>query len=178
MFQMSDYRKLGLKGLSPQVRFWLRVDKNGPVHLVHGKCWKWLGATYPTGRGYIDVSGKRLYAYVLSWLIHSRSPIPTGVKVCHKCDNPNCVNPGHLWLGTQAENLADCRNKGRANNKARGRKGTEHHKCRLTDEEALFIRKHNVPGKRGNTKELATRFQITTTHVRQIARGDQWLHLL
>jgi hypothetical protein len=87
-------------------RFWLKVQKTET-------CWLWIGAHHPQGYGNITVSkGKTKPAHILSWEIHF-GPIPEGMKVLHSCDNPPCVKPDHLFLGTQTQNIADMDAKGR-----------------------------------------------------------------
>jgi len=87
-------------------RFWAKVDKTD-------SCWVWTGATLRRGYGQIRIPVKKAkQAHRLSWEIHN-GPIPDGMLVCHKCDNPPCVNPAHLFLGTQSDNNKDCVRKGR-----------------------------------------------------------------
>lgn len=76
-------------------------------------CWRWTGAKHPFGYGMIrDESSKKITASRASWLIHFGEP-PLGMYVCHKCDNPECTNPEHLFLGTAKDNSDDMREKAR-----------------------------------------------------------------
>ena len=92
---------------SPQERFWARVNKGLPK-----ECWEWKSASVRGGYGQISVNGKRAIASRMSWELHN-GKIPNGMFVCHHCDNPPCVNPGHLFLGTNFDNALDRTQKGR-----------------------------------------------------------------
>lgn len=85
-------------------RFWSKVDRSAD-------CWLWTGARTPTGYGALH--GQERLAPRMAWTL-SVGPIPMGLQVLHRCDNPPCVNPDHLWLGTQQDNMADMIAKGRA----------------------------------------------------------------
>lgn len=100
----------GMKDLSLQERFEVSY-----VPEPNSGCWLWFGSTNRRGYGSIQENGKRLGAHRLSWTIHN-GEIPEGYFVCHTCDNPCCVNPGHLFLGTHQDNMTDMCKKGRHKN--------------------------------------------------------------
>lgn len=87
-------------------RFWDKVDKSG-------ECWVWLSATHSQGYGLFKTGhNTQNYAHRVVWVLEY-GPIPEGAFVCHSCDNPPCVRPEHLFLGTAADNMQDMVSKGR-----------------------------------------------------------------
>jgi hypothetical protein len=91
-----------------RTKFYSRVDKSND-------CWLWTGPRHPRGYGMTFFSGKTAFAHRVAWTLDNGA-IPDGMVICHKCDNPPCVNPGHLFIGTQADNNRDRHAKGRTKN--------------------------------------------------------------
>lgn len=105
--------------LTTTERFWSKVDKRGA-----DECWPWMGATQSKGYGQFSYGGRPRLATHIAWLL-SRGELPgAGQCVCHSCDVPRCVNPAHLFIGTQADNMRDMQRKGRARGPARSHRGT------------------------------------------------------
>ena len=95
-----------MKTKSIDERFWSKVNKTGD-------CWLWTGVRVGIGYGQIYLNGKKTPAHRVSWLLH-HGIIPNGLLVLHKCDNPPCVNPNHLFTGTNSDNMKDAYIKGRS----------------------------------------------------------------
>jgi len=104
-----------MKTIPPKVRFWKFVDVRGD-----DDCWLWTGTLVKQdyGRFYL-AAGKPIGAHRFSWEISNGRSVPKGMCICHTCDNPKCVNPKHLWLGTNEENTADRHAKGRSATQSR-----------------------------------------------------------
>lgn len=95
-----------------KLRFWDKVDKNSGLG-PKGTCWEWTSSKTSSGHGNVrDDLGRTTVAHRVSWEL-CRGDIPAGLQVLHSCDNPPCVNPDHLWLGTNLENMQDKVKKGR-----------------------------------------------------------------
>lgn len=106
---------------TPLERFWAKVNKRGPIpkHMPHlGRCWVWEGGKTERGYGLFYLDSQRWRAH--RW-IYNRTicEIPDNLVCCHKCDNPSCERPSHLFAGTHKDNTTDCKLKGRLNNPRR-----------------------------------------------------------
>lgn len=159
------------------VRFWRKVNKNGPVppHVAGlGPCWVWTVdlkvLVYPVIRR--DGPGAPgVRAHRLSWEIH-RGAIPDGLSVLHKCDNPRCVNPDHLFLGTDADNSADKVAKGRQ----RAPRGEEMPNAKLTADKVREIRRRYASGGISAAK-LGREYGIPAASVFDVIRRRRWAHV-
>ena len=141
-------------------RFWAKVDKSGD-------CWEWTGGKMRGGYGsFKDDGGKTVYAHRISWAINC-GRIPKGLCVCHHCDNPNCVNPSHLFLGTDKDNKQDSMGKGRH------AKGEIHGSAKLTEEDVKLARQIYADGKIG-FGQLARRFGVCKRAMWKAIRRVTW----
>lgn len=135
-------------------------------------CWLWLGA--PTFRGYGEIKvwitdkiKRSQRAHRVSWTLF-RGPIPPGMVVCHHCDNRACVNPDHLFLGTQLDNVRDMIKKNRQVNPV----GTRNSSAVLTESQVLEIRDSNEP-----QGVLAARYGVCDANISAIKTRKSWKHL-
>ena len=149
-----------------EVRFWRYVDKTGD-------CWVWTGGSRSQkGYGMIQIGGKgspNKLAHRLSYEMH-HGPIPDGMVVMHKCDNPSCVNPDHLKVGTQSENIIDAITKGRKVLPDLPRfSGENHPASKLTSEDVRQIQTCGKP-----TKDLAAQYGVATSTIRRARSGRSW----
>jgi len=98
-----------------KVKFWEKINKNTNKLSPYaaGQCWEWEAAKTPAGYGRLWNGERYEYAHRHSWKIHNKGAIPDGLFIMHKCDNPSCVRPSHLAIGTPSENSLDSVKKGR-----------------------------------------------------------------
>lgn len=181
-------------------RFWAKVNKEsgqGP----NGDCWEWKGSKLPTGYGMLSIKRITYRAHRMMWFI-AYGEIPADLHVLHSCDNPSCVNPEHLWVGTAKDNARDREEKGRGNQVSGDRNGArarpeclargirngsytkpekrrrgEHHGCStLTELEVLEIRRQYAAG--GITQvALGIKNGVTKHAIWSIVHKKTWTHI-
>jgi hypothetical protein len=155
----------GAGGAAVTTRFWRYVDKGAP-----DECWEWTGSLR-NGYGQLNVQRYPFKAHRLSFFIANGWEPPA---VCHACDNPPCVNPDHLFGGTQAQNMADAAPKGRARNGTLP--GQLNHQAKLTDELVREARRLNAAGV--SLHQLARRYAVDRKTITQAIRGGSWSHVV
>jgi hypothetical protein len=138
--------------------FWSKVD-TGPG------CWEWSLSTTEAGYGQVWASGKMTTSHRRAWEL-SNGPIPAGLEVCHKCDNKRCARPGHLFLGTHAENMADHQAKGRA----RAPRNEASPAAKLTDQQVAEIRQRRADGE--TLQALGDAFGVHHSTILRICREE------
>ncbi len=153
-------------------RFWENVV------VYRDGCWGWASYTNGLGYGVIHVRRrlenfrKNIYAHRLSWEIHF-GPVPDDLFVLHRCDNPACCRPDHLFLGTNTDNMKDCVAKGRDNRAAKALPGEKNPQAKLTEADVLAIRcKPRV-----SRFTLAKMFGVTESCIAAIRGGKGWKHV-
>ena len=145
---------------------WVRFVQVGEAH----ECWPWTGSK-PDGRyGHFSVGAKAIKAHRWIYALLN-GPIPDDLIVRHKCDNPQCVNPAHLELGTTADNMRDKHDRGRAAN----RQGEKHPLARLNEASVRELRRLASLGHTHGS--LASQFGIARQTVGNIVRGRNWSHI-
>jgi len=178
-------------------RFWEKVDKRSD-----NECWNWIGSLNK-GYGQLRVGGRKgkpENASRISWELYNGT-IPEGMEVCHHCDNPSCVNPIHLFLGSHLANMKDCSIKGRMHfgekngaythpesvpkgdehwlrkNPERAMHGETHPNSKLTAENVREIKRLYKPYSRYNTTTLSKMYGVDPKLIWYIIKGLRWNHI-
>jgi hypothetical protein len=150
--------------MTPEQRFWAVITKTS------AGCWEFPSPTYKGRRIYGSLGvgeKKKELAHRFSYELHN-GPIPEGLFVCHRCDNPPCVNPDHLFLGTAQDNTADMDAKGRRVTP----RGEDSGSAVLTADLALEIWRSN-----GRRSDIASKFGVSRGAVQAIHEGKTWRHV-
>ena len=143
-------------------RFWAKVHKTD-------KCWEWTACKNSTGYGQIRIDGQAVLAHRLSWEMAHGQEIPPNMYICHSCDNPGCVRPDHLFLGTPSENLYDSSSKDRNH----PHRGEDNIWAKLTNAQVIEIRDLGQIG--WSSRRIGRRYNISHTTVLAILRGERYV---
>lgn len=149
-----------------------RLYKNFMKHIEiteENGCWEWTASKNKKGYGKFCHDGKVWRAHRLAWTLRY-GPIPDGLFVCHRCDNPGCCNPEHLFLGTNRDNMDDMMSKGRS---CRGEKMWS---AKLTEKDVEII-KVLLANKKIKRKTIAYLFGVSVYTIYEINAGKKWKHV-
>lgn len=141
-------------------RYWEKVSRAAPE-----ECWEWEAYRDKDGYGRFRLNGKKWQAHRVAVLLDGRNP--EGKVVMHTCDNPGCVNPSHLVVGTQQENIRDALRKGRLDNR-----GVRNGRSKLDPEKVRRIRASDRP-----SRALARRYEVDPKTIRDIRANKLWKHV-
>jgi hypothetical protein len=154
------------------LNFWAKVDKNGPIP-VHkpelGPCWVWTGYKDDVGYGRFRCDGQAKLSHRVAWLL--TYGVWPAKNALHKCDNPPCVNPSHLFEGNQKTNMQDCAAKGRMDHK-----GEKHNLAKLNDKNVIIIRDSFLKGT--SRKDLALQFGVSRSTIQRVVNREYWPHVI
>lgn len=132
-------------------------------------CWEWTGHLDTKGYGKLRIDGKTTGAHRISWVLYN-SQITSSDFICHHCDNPPCVNPMHLFKGSNMDNVRDAQSKGRYS----GMPGTANPSCKLSLDDVLYIRNNS---KTMTAIALAEKFSISPSTISCIIHRRIWRHI-
>jgi hypothetical protein len=143
-------------------RFWSKVEVARP-----DDCWAWTASRNPDGYGRFALNGRMRQAHRVAWFLHYGEPGQAIVR--HRCHNRACVNPTHLEIGTQAENIADMVSAGRQ------AKGCGHGQAKLNDSKAREVKAWLHHGY--SQRSIARAYGVSVSAINQINTGKTWKHL-
>lgn len=139
-----------------------------------GECLEWFGTTTRGGYGLIRNGEKNVLTHRAAWQLKNGA-IPDGLRVLHKCDNPPCINPDHLFLGTQSDNMLDMAKKGRHRSKTAPdsvQRGERHYAAKLSTRSAEEIRFRKSAGE--SQRSIAISLGISEATVSLVVNGKRW----
>lgn len=152
--------------LTPEERFWAKVSKGS-----ENACWAWLSATNYKGYGQFRANGTTVQAHRFAWSLIN-GEIPSGMLICHHCDNPPCVRPDHLFLGTPHDNNVDCWTKGRGRT---GGFGHSNPRAKLNKERVEEILRLSAKGV--VPRIIADMFGVHGSTIAAVLSGRSWRYI-
>ena len=163
--RQSKFHTGYLRKFTTLEKLWMRIERRG-----EDECWPWKSYSHPNGYGSFFDNGVRRPAHRWLWIELFGEP-EDGLWVCHRCDNPICCNPNHLFLGTPKDNAIDCVNK------LRRPMGSKQWLAKLTDDQVLEIkRKLKTYGPRSNSR-IAREYGVGHELISRIKLGKTWKHI-
>lgn len=160
---MPKGHRKGFRWTTPEARFWKYVYKTE-------QCWNWIGVSSSFGYGQLRINDQNIQAHRFSWELH-HGPIPNHLCVLHRCDNPPCVRPDHLFLGTKQENTRD------AQQKARLVHGEATCTAKLTSAQVVEIRQRVRLPPYPSQRALAHEYGVHAGTISAVVRRVNWKHL-
>lgn len=144
-------------------RFWVKADKSGD-------CWEWTGTKMKSGYGRLAVARCVMHlAHRVAWELANRRAVPENLRVLHECDNPSCVNPDHLFVGTAKDNTQDMLRK------MRHAHGERHGQATLTAEIVLEARRLFVDGM--TVAAIGRKLGLRHGTVSKVVHRQRWVHI-
>jgi hypothetical protein len=135
-------------------------------------CTIWTKSRDRFGYGYASVKGRRIYMHRFAWETVN-GPIPAGLCALHKCDNPPCCNPDHLFIGTRRDNNADKMAKGRqSHGEPHAHRGSSHGHAKLTEQDVIAIRRDWI-----SHESVAARYGVSASLISMIRARKIWTHI-
>lgn len=154
-------------GFTLEERFWMKVDRRGK-----SECWEWGGGTNERGYGILQTGTRVQQSYTkahrLSYAIEHEVDLHSSQFILHSCDNPPCVNPAHLRIGTQADNVADAKRRDRHR---RGERGA----IKLSNKSVLSMRHDVATGL--SVKDASVKYGISDGMASRVVTGKKWAHI-
>jgi len=145
-------------------KFWEKA-----VRQTDNECWNWSGNINSNGYGRVLIKKEHIFAHRASWMIHF-GEIPKGMHVCHHCDNRACINPVHLFLGTNLDNINDKMKKGRQS------RGIERPAAKLDNNKVRKIR-YLFHEREYSNKKLSMMFNVAKSQISEVVHYKSWRHV-
>ena len=150
---------MGIKHMTSVLEYKNRLIRKAAPDFSTG-CWNWKASFHRDGYGFFRFEGKMQLAHRVSYKLF-KGPIPEKMYICHTCDNPACINPSHLFLGTQKDNMDDMKRKGRRPKRTSARN------------KEVFFFKHRESGEvfEGNSYDFRMKYELSQQHVCGLIKG-------